>query len=90
MALGFDLASDAIRRSALERARDTGAIAISGRVELVQETQRQFGFLVILPIYRGAPWRNYSRKARSPPGIRFRRISGRGCGSGFPVGAKSG
>ncbi|NJL37484.1 MAG: hypothetical protein HC899_12595 [Leptolyngbyaceae cyanobacterium SM1_4_3] len=55
LALGFDLASDAIRRSALERARDTGAIAISGRVELVQETQRQFGFLVILPIYRGAP-----------------------------------
>lgn len=55
LALGFDLASDAIRRTALERARDTGAIAISGRVELVQETQRQFGFLVILPIYRGAP-----------------------------------
>jgi signal transduction histidine kinase len=55
LALGFDLASDAIRRTALERARDTGAIAISGRVELVQETQRQFGFLVTLPIYRGAP-----------------------------------
>ncbi|MBD2058058.1 CHASE domain-containing protein [Oculatella sp. FACHB-28] len=54
LALGFDLFSDAIRRTALERARDTGAIAISGRVELVQETQRQFGFLVILPIYRGA------------------------------------
>jgi CHASE1-domain containing sensor protein len=47
LALGVDLASDAIRRSALERARDTGAIAISGRVELVQETQRQFGMLVI-------------------------------------------
>ncbi|NJN59454.1 MAG: hypothetical protein HC879_19160 [Leptolyngbyaceae cyanobacterium SL_5_9] len=55
LALGFDLASDAIRRTALERARDTGAIAISGRVELVQETQRQFGFLVILPIYQGLP-----------------------------------
>jgi signal transduction histidine kinase/CHASE1-domain containing sensor protein len=51
LALGFDLASDSTRRAALERARDTGAIAISGRIELVQETQRQFGFLVILPIY---------------------------------------
>ncbi|MBE9179854.1 CHASE domain-containing protein [Oculatella sp. LEGE 06141] len=51
LALGFDLASDAIRRSALEKARDTGAIALSGRVELIQEQQRQFGVLVILPIY---------------------------------------
>lgn len=51
LALGFDLASDETRRLALEKARDTGAIAVSGRVELVQEEQKQFGVLVILPIY---------------------------------------
>ncbi|MDX2217200.1 MAG: CHASE domain-containing protein [Oculatellaceae cyanobacterium bins.114] len=52
LALGYDLASDATRRAALERARDTGAIAVSGRIELVQAARRQFGFLVILPIYQ--------------------------------------
>jgi signal transduction histidine kinase/CHASE1-domain containing sensor protein len=52
LALGFDLASDATRRSALEKARDSGAIVASGRIELVQETEKQFGVLVILPIYR--------------------------------------
>ena len=56
LALGFDLASDHTRWAALERARDTGAIAVSGRIELIQETQREFGFLVILPIYQhGSP-----------------------------------
>ncbi|MBD2461129.1 CHASE domain-containing protein [Oscillatoria sp. FACHB-1407] len=52
LALGYDAASDATRRAALERARDTGAIAVSGRIELVQTARQQFGLLVILPIYR--------------------------------------
>jgi signal transduction histidine kinase/CHASE1-domain containing sensor protein len=52
LVLGFDVASDATRRSALEKARDTGAIVASGRIELVQEAQKQLGFLVILPLYR--------------------------------------
>lgn len=50
-ALGFDLASDEIRRSALERARDTGAVSTTGRIRLVQEQRDQFGFLVFLPVY---------------------------------------
>ena len=51
-ALGYDLASDQTRRIALEHARDTGAIAATGRVQLVQETaQNQYGFLVFLPVY---------------------------------------
>ncbi len=52
LVLGFDLSSDVTRRSALEQARDTGQIVVSGRIELVQEAQHQFGFLVILPIYQ--------------------------------------
>jgi len=52
-ALGYDLASDATRRVALERARDTGELAATGRIQLVQETsENQYGFLVFLPIYR--------------------------------------
>jgi CHASE1-domain containing sensor protein len=52
-ALGYDLASDATRRTALETARDTGAIAATGRIQLVQETNEdQYGFLVFVPVYQ--------------------------------------
>ena len=52
-ALGYDLASDSTRRLALERARDTGELAATGRIQLVQErADNQYGFLVFLPVYR--------------------------------------
>ena len=52
-ALGFDLASNAVRLAALEKARDTGNMVISGRIRLVQETGESFGFLAFLPVYAG-------------------------------------
>lgn len=52
-ALGFDLASNPIRRRSLEEARDTGVAVASGRVKLVQEAGDQWSFLVFVPIYRG-------------------------------------
>lgn len=55
-AFGFDLASDASRLEALNRARDSGEPIASSRVILVQETMRQYGILLVLPIYnRGLP-----------------------------------
>ena len=36
-ALGFDLASNPVRRAALDKARDTGKIVVTGRIRLVQE-----------------------------------------------------
>ncbi|NEQ55053.1 MAG: histidine kinase, partial [Leptolyngbya sp. SIO3F4] len=54
LAFGYDLTSDETRRTALETARDTGQIAASGRIRLVQENKNQFGFLVFLPLYRGS------------------------------------
>jgi signal transduction histidine kinase/DNA-binding NarL/FixJ family response regulator/sensor domain CHASE-containing protein len=50
-ALGFDLLSEQKRRSAVERARDTGYAAATPPIRLVQETGSQLGFLVLLPIY---------------------------------------
>ena len=50
-ALGFDLASEPNRRSALERARDTGELVATAPITLVQETQSQAGYLVFAPIY---------------------------------------
>jgi len=53
-AFGYDMFSEPVRRSAMERARDTGAASVSGKVQLVQETAKevQAGFLMYLPIYR--------------------------------------
>ena len=52
-ALGYDLASDETRRVALEQARDTGQLAATGRIQLVQETaENQYSFLVFLPVYQ--------------------------------------
>lgn len=52
-AFGFDMYSNPIRREAMDRARDTGQPATSGRVTLVQETDKdvQYGFLMYYPVY---------------------------------------
>lgn len=54
-AFGFDMYSEPVRRAAMERALRTGQASLSGKVELVQETQndRQAGSLIYLPIRRG-------------------------------------
>ena len=56
-ALGFDMFSHPVRRDAMERARDTGRAAMSGKVELVQEIYgpKQAGFLIYRPVYGGRP-----------------------------------
>jgi PAS domain S-box-containing protein len=57
-AFGYDMFSEPVRRAAMERARDSGLVALSGKVELVQETGKevQAGALMYVPVYRnGAP-----------------------------------
>ncbi|MBW4562367.1 MAG: CHASE domain-containing protein [Mojavia pulchra JT2-VF2] len=53
-AIGFDMFTDTVRRAAMERARDSGTVAASGKVTLVQEIDRhkQAGFLIYIPVYR--------------------------------------
>ena len=52
-AFGFDAWSEPVRRLALERARDSGMPAISGKVILSMATEpiQQAGFAMYLPIY---------------------------------------
>jgi signal transduction histidine kinase/CHASE1-domain containing sensor protein len=54
-AIGFDMFSEPVRREAMERARDTGLPAASGRVTLVQEIEpeKQLGFLIYVPVFHG-------------------------------------
>ncbi len=53
-AIGFDMFTEATRRAAMERARDTASRAATGRVTLVQEIdeQKQAGLLIYVPVYR--------------------------------------
>ena len=52
-AVGFDMYTEAVRREAMQRARDEGTSATSGKVTLVQEIdeEKQPGFLIYLPVY---------------------------------------
>ncbi|MBF0626895.1 MAG: CHASE domain-containing protein [Magnetococcales bacterium] len=53
-AFGYDMWSESVRRAAMKQALESGQAALSGRVTLVQETDRdvQAGFLMYLPVYR--------------------------------------
>lgn len=53
-AAGFDMSSEAIRWTAMQRARDTGMASATGKVILLQENDQdhQLGFLIYLPIYK--------------------------------------
>lgn len=52
-AFGFDMFSEAVRRAAMSQARDTGRAALTGKVELLQETGEdvQAGTLMYVPVY---------------------------------------
>jgi CHASE1-domain containing sensor protein len=53
-AFGYDMFSEPVRRTAMERARDQNGAALSGKVSLVQETEKdvQAGTLMYFPVYR--------------------------------------
>lgn len=53
-AFGFDIYSEPVRRLAMEQARDTNRAVITGKLELVQGSEKEAytGFLMLLPIYQ--------------------------------------
>jgi PAS domain S-box-containing protein len=53
-AFGYDMFSEPIRNLAMSLARDSAKTTISGKVELVQETDKnkQSGFLMYIPLYK--------------------------------------
>jgi diguanylate cyclase (GGDEF)-like protein len=50
-AQGFDVYSDELRRTALDTARDRATPVATARITLVQESGKQSGMLVFLPVY---------------------------------------
>lgn len=53
-AFGYDMYSETVRRAAMEQARDENKVSLSGKVTLVQETDKnkQAGTLMYIPVYR--------------------------------------
>jgi PAS domain S-box-containing protein len=53
-AFGFDMLTNPVRRAAMERARDTGRAAASGKVKLIQENgqREQNGLVMYMPVFR--------------------------------------
>jgi signal transduction histidine kinase len=66
--LGFDMFTEPTRRAAMERARDSGSPAMSGKTTLKQEIEsaKQVGFLIYVPVYR---------EGRTPETVEGRRAS---------------
>lgn len=50
-AFGFDLGSNPARRAAIEKSMSTGLPVATARITLVQETSKQFGFLLLRPVF---------------------------------------
>lgn len=50
-AFGFDMASDPVRKAAIEAARDSGEVVATPPLRLVQDDSGQPGLLLFLPVY---------------------------------------
>lgn len=50
-ALGYDIASETIRKQSTERAFLSGKLTATATIKLVQESEQQAGVLILLPIY---------------------------------------
>lgn len=64
-AFGYDIYSDPVRRAALAHARDSGQVALTGKIFLMQApgAQPQSGFLIALPLYHNkAPYQTMAER----------------------------
>ncbi len=52
---GFDLASEPVRRQALEQARRSAKVALTSRIRLLTLATDHYGFLALLPVFTQQP-----------------------------------
>ncbi|MEG3935502.1 PAS domain S-box protein [Microcoleus sp. T3_B1] len=65
-AFGLDVRHESRRREAAQRARDTGEIAATARIVLVQDQEKKPGLLIFLPLYKkGMPSTSVEEKRRA-------------------------
>ena len=73
-ALGYDLGSDSTRLDAILRARESGKLSATGRINLVQKSNIEPGILIFEPVYDNSTIENnnrYSQKDGSRKVIGF-------------------
>ncbi|MFL5381766.1 MAG: CHASE domain-containing protein [Longimicrobiaceae bacterium] len=70
-AVGFDMSTEPVRRTAMQRARDTGLPSMSGRVILKHAVEPgRPGFLIYVPVYRhGLPLGTVEERRRALQGF---------------------
>jgi two-component system cell cycle sensor histidine kinase/response regulator CckA len=76
-ALGYDIYTEFIRRSALDKARDGGITTIAAKITLVQETEKgkQRGMLMFVPVYRkGEPTDSVEQRQKAIQGFVYSAI----------------
>ncbi|NTV29948.1 MAG: response regulator [Candidatus Omnitrophica bacterium] len=62
-ALGFDMASEPVRKAAMEKARDTGQAVATAPMGLVQQPGEMSGVLLFMPVYgKGAAPQNVEER----------------------------
>ena len=64
-ALGFDIASEDSRREALDLARESGQTVTTRWIRLVQETEDQYGILIVRPIFTEDPSLESTKQQRN-------------------------
>ncbi len=69
-ALGFDIASNPERKQALENAFDKGKPFATAGITLIQETGKQFGTLILNPVYKTAkPLKTVEERRKNRKGL---------------------
>jgi PAS domain S-box-containing protein len=53
-ALGYDIGSESLRQQAMQRARDSGELAMTAPISLVQDAQQEPAVLLFYPVYQHA------------------------------------
>jgi PAS domain S-box-containing protein len=69
-AFGLDAGGEAVRLASVERARDSGRLAASGRINLVRSDTKHAGFVLRLPLYRnGMPQETIAQRRQALIGL---------------------
>lgn len=55
-AIGYDAASEPVRRKAMQSASDTGHATLTAPLQLVQDNKQQIGMLLFYPVFQTAQW----------------------------------
>ena len=72
--VGFDMASDPLRRSAMDKTREAGNTAITAKVDFGGDSgleSQGAGFVMFVPVYRGDPARERRETGGAPSGWVF-------------------